>query len=266
MTDAATPARRRALITGASRGIGAALARAAPPDMDLVLVGRDAGALDATAAAARGDGDVVDVHVLDIAAPAGRAALIEAVSDRLDVLVNNAGVGAWGPFLSRDPAEHAAAVEVNMAAPTALTRALLPGMIERARMMGRRAGVMNMASSLAFAPAPTFAVYAASKAYLLSLTEALAAELSGEPADLLAVCPGAVATEFGERAGFGRSIPGAMDPDRVARRSWDALGRRRTLVLGPVDAPLFTPAALARTAVAEAAARGAQVVSLFSRR
>ena len=266
MTDADPPARRRALITGASRGIGDALARAAPPDMDLLLVARDADALEAVAEAERARGRRVDVHAVDIAAPEGRASLIDDADGRIDVLVNNAGVGAWGGFLDVDAAAHETAVAVNVAAPTALARALLPGMIERARMMGGRAGLVNMASSLAFTPVPGFAVYAAGKAYLLSLTEALAAEFASDPIDVMAVCPGAVSTEFGARAGFGGAIPGAMAPESVARETWRALGRRRTLVLGPVDAALFTPAALARSVAAEVAARGGRLAELLNRR
>ena len=266
MTDESRPARRRALITGASRGIGAALARTAPSDMDLLLVGRDADALEAVAEAERSAGRSVDIHAVDIANPQGRASLIEDAADRIDVLVNNAGLGAWGDFLKVEPTAHEAAVAVNMAAPTALMRGLLPGMIARSRMMGRRGGLINMASSVAFAPVPSFAVYAASKAYLLSLTEALTAELRREPIDVMTVCPGAVATEFGERAGFGGSIPGAMTPEHVAARSWAALGHRRTLVLGPVDKALFTPAALARATAAEVAARGAKLAGMFNGR
>jgi short-subunit dehydrogenase len=269
MADAAfrsAPSRRRALVTGASRGLGEALALEAPEDVDLVLSARDAAALDGVADRARAQGRDVETIVADLADAESRAALIARVEDRIDLLVNNAGVGAWGRFLSRAPEEHATAAEVDVVAPTELSRRLLPGMITRAGMLGRRAGLINVASSLAFAPAPTFAVYAASKAYLLSLTEALAAELASEPVDVLALCPGPVRTEFGRRAGFGREIPGAMTPAAVARAGWGALGRQRSAVVGLLDTPVFTPAALARSAAAEVAARGARLVELMTRR
>lgn len=266
MTDTPLAARRRALITGASGGLGAALARNAPPTFDLLLTGRDAGALTVLKVAAEAQGRQVEIVAADLDAPEGRRALIAAAEGRIDVLVNNAGLGAYGSFLSRDPTEHRAAVVVNALAPVELSRALLPGMIERARALGGRAGLMNVASSAAFAPAPSMAVYAATKAFLLSFTEALAAELSGDPVDVLALCPGATESNFGLRSGFGRSFPGAMSPDYVAKQAWSALGKRRTLVLGALDAPALAPVALARSAAAQAIWRGSRLAGALFRR
>ena len=100
-------------------------------------------------------------------------------------------------------------------------------------------------------PVPRLAVYAASKAFGLSLAEALAAELATEPVDVLALCPTATRSHFAERAGWGRGIPGAQNPGHVARAALCALGRQRTLVLGPLSGALLTAPALVRAAIAQ---------------
>lgn len=259
--DAASPGRRRtALVTGASRGLGAALARTAPEDLDLVLTARSAESLAETAAQAARPGREVRIIEADLASAASRADLIAETDGRIDILVNNAAVGSYGAFLDADPYEIARTVEVNAAAPVELTRRLLPGMLRRADLGDDRAGLINLSSGFAFVPVPSLAVYGATKAMILSLTEALAAELSDRPIDVLAVCPGPVRTGFGERAGWGGSMPGAMSPDFVARQTWRALGRQRTLVLGPLDTPLFGPAAFARGLAAQAAWRAVSVM------
>jgi short-subunit dehydrogenase len=111
-----------------------------------------------------------------------------------------------------------------------------------------------VASGAAFLPVPNLAVYAASKAFGLSLAEALAAELVREPIDVLALCPTATRSRFAERAGYRGSIASAQDPGHVARAALAALGRRRTLVLGAVSGPLLSVAAVARAASAQAIA------------
>jgi short-subunit dehydrogenase len=120
-------------------------------------------------------------------------------------------------------------------------------MIERAETGGPRAGLINLASTLAFTPVPHAAIYGASKAFVLSLTEALAAELDGQPIDVLAVCPGPVRTEFFRRAGLpGRGVPGAYPPKRVARRALADLGRHTVSFTDLPSALLLRPVAETR--------------------
>lgn len=258
--------RRRALITGASRGIGAALAAAAPADMDLILVGRDAEALDAVKTRLTAQSRAVETVAADLSTPEGRDRVVEAAEGRIDALVNNAGLGSYGTFLEGELGRHETTVLVNALAPTVLAHRLLPGMLARAHAGRRRAALINTCSSVAFTPTPSLAVYAATKAYALSLTEAISAELGHEPLDILALCPGPVRSRFGERAGFGRSFPGAMAPETVASRAWSSLGRMRTLVIGPVDTPAFSGVAFARAVAAEGLWRGSKLLDRFVRR
>jgi short-subunit dehydrogenase len=222
---------RAALVTGASSGIGQALARALPPETDLLLTGRDGEALAALAAELVRDGRRLEVLTADLATEDGVEAVIAAADGfAVDLLINNAGLGRFGPHLDNPAEAEALTVRVNAEALTRLCRCLLPGMLERARAARERAGLVNMASSVAFAPVPQFAVYAASKAYVVSYTEALQAELAREPVDILLACPGSVATAFGERAGYrGGRLPGAITPERVAEKTLAALGRQRVV-------------------------------------
>ena len=220
-----------ALVTGASSGIGRAFARALPPASDLVLTGRDAAALGALAADLLHEGRRIEVVEADLASAAGCAAVVAAADAfGIELLVNNAGLGRFGPHLTNPAEAEAMTVRVNAEATTRLCRGLIPGMLARARAAKGRAGVINMASTTAFAPVPQFAVYAASKAYLVSYTEALQAELAREPLDLLLACPGSVATAFGERAGYrGGRLPGAISPEAVAQKTLAALGRQKVV-------------------------------------
>ena len=114
-----------------------------------------------------------------------------------------------------------------------VTRALLPGMLERARAGGRRAGLIVVASTAAFFPLPRLATYTATKAFDLSFAESLAAELAREPVDVLALCPGATRTGFFDRAGMaGAGTAGMAGPEQVAREGLAALGRRPVHVVG----------------------------------
>ena len=108
-----------------------------------------------------------------------------------------------------------------------------------------------VSSNTAFAPVPRLATYAASKAFALSLAEALAAELTAEPVDVLALCPTATRSRFAERAGWGSGIPGAQSPRHVANAALRALGRQRTLVLGPLSGTVLAVPALAHAAIAQ---------------
>ncbi|HWA47036.1 MAG TPA: SDR family NAD(P)-dependent oxidoreductase, partial [Dongiaceae bacterium] len=252
---------RHALITGASSGIGAAFARALPKSTGLLLTGRDREKLAQLAAELALNDRPVRTIVADLSNADGRRALIHAVEDvPIDLLINNAGLGWLGPVTDNPPEREAEMVQVNCAAPVELTRALLPGMIRRARERQERAGLIFVASAAAFMPIPLFATYAASKAFLLHYAEALAEELDHAPVDVLALCPGATKTRFFERANVAPSgVPATHDPDRVAREGLQALGRRLVHVVGPgtylaTAAARFLPRRLV-TAAAERAMR-----------
>lgn len=225
-----------ALITGASSGIGEAFARALPATTGLLLTGRDEARLAALRDALGGEDRRVEILSADLASEAGRAAVIEAAeTNPPDLLINNAGLGFYGGFLDNPAEAEREMVEVNVTAPLVLTRALLPGMLERARSSGRRAGLIIVASTAAFMPLPYISTYAATKAFDLSFAEGLAGELSKEPIDVLGLCPGATATRFFERSGMaGSSLPidKADDPASVAQQGLAALGRQTTLVVG----------------------------------
>lgn len=241
-----------ALITGATSGIGAAFARVLPTRTNLLLTGRNAEALSALRDELSRPGRTVEILAADLAAAEGRQALIalaETLAETLDLdlLISNAAVGPFGPVLDNDPAEEQAAAELNVVATTVLTRALLPGMVERARRHSRRCGVILMSSTTAFQPVPYLATYSASKAFILAYGEALAEEVRGRPVDVLVLCPGATRTGWGERTGFHvERLPGAADPADVAREGLWALGRRTVHVLGWGARTALTPLLLPR--------------------
>lgn len=244
---------RRALVTGATGGIGGALARALPAATDLLLTGRNAEALSQRVQELSRPGRRVDGLIADLGTDAGREQVAAAAEDfAVDLLVCNAGQGPFGDFLDAEEAALRATVSVNVMAPLVLLHRLLPGMLARADAVGQRAGVIVTSSGVAFYPVPRLATYAASKAFSLSLTEALAAELDGAPVDLLALCPTATRSQFAERSGYGPSLPGAQDPLAVARAALQALGRQRTLTLGPISGSVLTVPALVRAGVAQA--------------
>jgi short-subunit dehydrogenase len=234
---------RRALITGATGGIGAAFARKLPHRTGLLLTGRDRDRLEHLRAALGRSGREVETLQADLALVDDRDRLVShANAFGIELLINNAGLGAYGPVLANDAELERGITEVNVVAMADLTRRLLPGMIARAGQAGRRAGLINVSSTLAFQPLPYLASYAASKMFVLMYTQALAAELRGEPVDVLTLCPGATRTDFGRRAGFEPgSLPGAVDPEVVARQALDALGRRAIHVVGPIARSLLKP-------------------------
>ena len=179
--------------------------------------------------------------------------MIEAGEEAgIERLINTAGLGAFGPFMDVPADRHTDIVAVNISAVLALTHGLVPTLIASADAAGRNAALVTISSSLAFVPAPQIATYAASKAFILSFGEALAAELSGEPLDVLTVCPGPTKTDFGTNAGYGDGhLPGAVPPERVVEATYAAIGRQRTLVVDPLSKVAFAPAAFARNALTE---------------
>ncbi len=253
-----TPSRthRRALVTGASSGIGASFARALNPDAALLLTGRDAAALANLKLDLEGQGGTATTLAADLAAAEGLEAVAAAAAAFApDLIILNAGTGPYGPFLEADEAHLRETVTLNALAPLVLLRRLVPGMLDRARATGERAGIIVTASDVAFFPVPHLAAYAATKAFDLSLTEALGAELAGQPVDVLALCPTATRTRFAARSGFGDNLPGAQSPSDVARAALRALGRQRTLTLGPVGGSVLAVPALVRAGIAEVIAR-----------
>ncbi len=234
---------RVALITGASSGIGAGFARVLPAATHLILTGRDRDALSSLARDLARPGRDIAIVPADLATDAGREAVI-AAGERagVDLLVNNAGLGFFGPVHRNDAADERVMVEVNVTAPVVLTRALLPGMIERATAPGaRRAGVIMVSSISAFLPVGRLATYASTKAFKLHYAQSLAADLSGLPVDVLALCPGFTATKFGERSGMRPwMFHRAATPEQVAEAALAGLGRRPLVTVGSgaVLAPL----------------------------
>ena len=234
---------RFALVTGASSGIGAAFARALPAETSLLLTARNAEALTQEQHALSRPGRTVEVLSADLTTEEGRQALIaKAEALGIDLLINNAGVGPFGAVAANAPEDERATVELNVTATVVLTRALLPGMIDRAAAASRRAGLLLVSSTTAFQPVPYLATYSASKSFILSYGESLAVELRRRPIDVLVLCPGATRTRFGARSGFQVStLPGAADADDVAREGLSALGRRTVHVCGVGKRTVLAP-------------------------
>jgi short-subunit dehydrogenase len=222
-----TDSRKIALITGASSGIGADLARAfAASGHNVILTARRQDRLAALAAEL---GPTARVIVEDLADPAAPARLL-AAAGRIDVLVNNAGFGAGGRIAALPLDRQLGIIQVNVTALTALTRLALPDMLAR-----RHGRILNVASVVSFLPCPGLAVYAASKAYVLSFSEALGEELRGSGVTVTCLCPGSTTSEFAAVAGMSgrRDLPFVMSAAAVARQGHDAtLAGRHLIVTG----------------------------------
>jgi short-subunit dehydrogenase len=224
-----------ALITGASAGIGLELARLFAADgHELILVARRAVALEQLAARLRAE-HRAKVHVwpADLADPAAPGQLQEraaAEGRAVDFLVNNAGFGAIGRFHELAPERQLAIIDLNMRALTELTYRFLPAMRER-----RHGGILNLGSIVGFLPGPYMAVYYASKAYVVSFSEALAEELTGSGVTVTCLCPGYTATEFQAVAGISKTgLLARLRPMRaetVARIGYRGLMAGRRLVI-----------------------------------
>jgi short-subunit dehydrogenase len=219
-----------ALITGASSGIGQALAQQfAAHGYDLVLVARNHQALHEVAATLP---TRVEVVVSDLSRPHSAAALAaELVSRaiRVDVLVNNAGFGMQGEFAGLSLDQQLEMIQLNVTTLTELTRLLLPDMLAR-----RTGGVLNVASLAAFQPGPLMAVYYATKAYVLSLSDAVAEEVTASGVKVTCLCPGPTATNFANRAaatGTNLFKGAVMDVAQVAREGFDGWNAGRRVVI-----------------------------------
>ncbi|MGP2435943.1 SDR family NAD(P)-dependent oxidoreductase [Streptomyces sp. JW3] len=220
-----------ALVTGAATGIGAAIAdRLARHGLDLVLVARDAVRLESAARRLRAEHGVeVLVVPLDLALPDAPARLSGALAEAgrtVDVLVNNAGAAAVGAVADADPARTGELIDVNARAVAALTALFLPAMVDRGR-----GAIVNVASTAAYSPAPYNAAYGASKAFVLSFTQAVWEETRDTGVRVVAVSPGPVRTPMNPRAGRGK-----RRPEQVADTVLAALrSRRPALVDGRVN-------------------------------
>jgi short-subunit dehydrogenase len=226
-----------ALITGASQGIGLELAQQfASNGHDLVLVARNEARLRQVGAQLeQAHGITATVIASDLSTANAACGIVESLqgaSIEVHVLVNNAGFGLSGPFLANDPQTQLNLLQVNVMAMTQLTRLLLPPMV--ARGSGR---ILNVASVAAFVPGPQAAIYCATKAYVLSFSEAIAEELRHSGVTVTAVCPGPTQTGFGAAAGAGStrlySKQQPMPSAEVARVGYRGLiNGRRVVVVG----------------------------------
>ncbi len=221
-------ARPVALITGASAGLGVEFARQLSTTHRLVLVARRIERLEALA------GELPEARAvyIDLSEPAAAGRLmadLKAHGEAVDLLVNNAGFGLAGRFAALDGARQRQRIDLNIGALTELAHAVLPAMI--ARTSG---AILNVASTAAFQPGPGMAVYFATKAYVLSFSEALHEEVRRHGVTVTALCPGPTATEFGEVAGWGgnplidKLSANSVD---VVRAGLKAVAKRRAVAI-----------------------------------
>ena len=223
-----------ALITGASGGIGYELAKLCARDHHhLVLVARSSDKLAQVANELQARGVSVKTVALDLAEPPAPKFLFDQLQREgiaVDILINNAGFGALGKFAQMPDDEIFGQINLNITALTQLTKLFLPAMI--ARHTGR---IMNVASTAGFQPGPLMAVYYATKAYVISFSEAIANELKDSGVTVTCFCPGATHTGFAKRAGNDKSRLfkqlGAMNADKVALDGYRALMEGRTLAI-----------------------------------
>ncbi|HEX2556135.1 MAG TPA: SDR family oxidoreductase [Microvirga sp.] len=247
---------RWAVVTGASSGIGAEMARVlARRGYALVLVARREERLQALAAEIRAEAPSLRIEVvtLDLEDRDAPMDLVETLAERgitVHTLVNNAGFGLRGRFATLPYERQIGMIELNVTALTRLCRLVLPGLIER-----RRGGIVNVASTAAFQAGPNMAVYYATKAFVLSLSEALHEETKPHGVVVTALCPGPTATEFGSIADMEMTRVfkfGSRPVGEVARAGVDGYEAGRAIVipgagnrLGAIGSKLF-PRALVR--------------------
>ena len=222
------------LITGASSGIGAELARRfAASGADLILVARREERLRTLAEEIRAQ-HPVEIQLLpqDLSQPNAGRKIFDTLQQKqqpVDVLVNNAGFAALGRVAELPLERQMNMIQVNLAALTCLTRLFLPAMIQRGQ-----GGILNVASTAAFQPGPNLAVYYATKAYVLSFTEALHEELIGSGVTATCLCPGPTATELVADAGMQRTLLfryGVMSAADVAERGYRGFRRGQAVVV-----------------------------------
>jgi hypothetical protein len=217
-----------ALITGASAGLGVDFARQlAAQGNRLVLVARRKDRIDALAAEL-GNARAVEADLSVADASARLMADLTAHGEHVELLINNAGFGLTGRFAQLDGKRQRQMIDLNCGALTELAHAVLPGMIER-----KGGAILNVASTAAFQPGPGMAVYFATKAFVLSFSEALHEEVKHQGIVVSALCPGPTATEFGAVAGFGKPLPDMIfaDSASVVAAGLKGLERGRAIVI-----------------------------------
>jgi short-subunit dehydrogenase len=220
------------LITGASGGIGYELAKLFARDhFDLVLVARSEDTLTQVANELQAHGvnvNTISLDLSDLSAPRSLFGQLQRENIPIDILINNAGFGVYGEFAQTPESEILGQIDLNIRALTELTRLFVPPMIAR-----RNGRIMNVASTAGFQPGPLMAVYYATKAYVISFSEAIANELHGSGVTVTCFCPGATHTGFARRAAIEQSRLfsriGAMRAERVALDGYRALLKGRTL-------------------------------------
>jgi uncharacterized protein len=225
---------RWAVVTGASSGLGRGLAaRLADRGMSLVLTGRNEARLDEAAHQIRRAAPRVRVETVatDLSARSGVSTLLDHIGDRpIEVLVNNAGFGSYGPFAEADVKRESDEVAVDVSAVMTLAHAFLSGMLVRGS-----GGILNVASTIAFQPAPYQAVYGASKAFVLSFSQALWAEARSAGVAVTALCPGPTRTGFvdalGADVGHTAIYRRLADPEPVIEAGLRALEKGRAVVI-----------------------------------
>ena len=225
-----------ALVTGASGGIGEEFAKLlASRGCNLVLVARSGDKLarlaEALTAAHKIQVDCLPMDLSRASSAPQIQSMLESKKIEIDILINNAGFGTFGPFVDSDLESELAQIQLNVTTLTHLTKLMLPGMIRRGR--GK---ILNVASTAAFQPGPLMAVYYATKAYVLSFSEALANELKGSGVTVTCLCPGPTRTGFMARAKMGdpeilakKSV--MMEAALVARKGVDGLMKGKRLVI-----------------------------------
>ncbi|MFL6727891.1 MAG: SDR family NAD(P)-dependent oxidoreductase [Sphingomicrobium sp.] len=218
-----------ALVTGASAGLGVEFARQlSRRGHRLVLAARRKERLEELARELS-NARAVAIDLSKANAAAKLLADVESAGEHVDVLINNAGFGLIGRFAELDAKRQRQMIDLNAGALTELCRAAAPGMIERGS-----GGILNVASTAAFQPGPKMAVYFATKAFVLSFTEALHEELKPHGIHVTCLCPGPTRTEFGEVAGFGGNglfDRVAMDSPRVVEAGLNGLDRNKAVVI-----------------------------------
>jgi len=226
---------RTALITGASGGIGLELSRLFAADhYNLVIVARNLEKLETLAAQLESEHPVkVRTRSMDLSQPGAAHTLWRDLTDArvlIDVLVNNAGMGIYGDLWEQDAEALRRLLVLNVEVLTLLSRYALPGMIER-----RWGRILNLASLLGYQPGgPRMAAYYGSKAYVLSFSKGLSAEVRGTGVTVTALCPGLTRTEFMERSGATRSVldkTPSSSPAMVAKQGYEGLMRGRSVVI-----------------------------------
>lgn len=218
-----------ALITGASAGLGVEFARQlSKRGHRLVLAARRKDRLDSLAKEL-GNARAVAIDLSKANSAAKLMADLEAAGEEVEILVNNAGFGLIGRFAELDPKRERQMIDLNVGALADLCRAVAPGMIER-----KSGAILNVASTAAFQPGPKMAVYFATKAFVLSFTEALHEELKPHGIKVSCLCPGPTRTEFGDVAGFGGNgafDAVAMEAGEVVEAGLKGMDRNRAVVV-----------------------------------